>query len=150
MINVFNSTDMGQFFAYWNQMIDMVWMLGTIRLSNYAPVGYNEKICLFLLLCSRLYLVFSSGKYQISLQFPTTIPIGQRLKSAPQEDFFYVVTYVSCFPSCQEGFFNVEKEQFVEHFRSTWELDWWPIVFCTNWHLGLCRSTSHLDDLDKS
>ena len=37
-------------------------------------------------------------------------PIGQRLKSAPQEDFFYVamLRYVSCFPSCQEGFFNVE------------------------------------------
>ena len=38
------------------------------------------------------------------------MPIGQRLKSAPQEDFFYVamLRYVSCFPSCQEGFFNVE------------------------------------------
>jgi len=37
-------------------------------------------------------------------------PIRQRLKSAPQEDFFYVamLRYVSCFPSCQEGFFNVE------------------------------------------
>ena len=36
-------------------------------------------------------------------------PIGQRLKSAPQEDFFYVamLRYDSC-PSCQEGFFNVE------------------------------------------
>ena len=34
---------------------------------------------------------------------------GQHLKSAPQEDFFNVamLRYVSCFPSCQEGFFNV-------------------------------------------
>ena len=37
-------------------------------------------------------------------------PIGQRLKSAPCEDFFYVaiLRYVSCFPSYQVGFFNVE------------------------------------------
>ena len=36
-------------------------------------------------------------------------PIG-RLKSAPLEDFFYVAMLrcVSCFPSCQEGVFNVE------------------------------------------
>ena len=30
------------------------------------------------------------------------------------------------------------------------ELDWSPMVFCTNWHLELWWSTSHLDDLDKS
>ena len=37
-------------------------------------------------------------------------PIGQSLKSAPQEDFFYVsiLRYVSCFPSSQEGFLNVQ------------------------------------------
>ena len=35
-------------------------------------------------------------------------------------------------------------------FRSTWELDWWPIVFSTNWQLELWWSSSHLDDLDKS
>ena len=34
----------------------------------------------------------------------------QHLKSAPHEDIFYVamLRYVSCFPRCQEGFFNVE------------------------------------------
>ena len=32
----------------------------------------------------------------------------------------------------------------------TWELDWWPIVFSTNWHLELWWSTPHLYDLDKS
>ena len=39
-----------------------------------------------------------------------TIPIQQCLKSAPQEDLFYVamLRYVSCFLSCQEGFFNVK------------------------------------------
>ena len=37
-------------------------------------------------------------------------PLGQRLKSAPLEYFFYVamLRYVSCFLSCQEGFFNVQ------------------------------------------
>ena len=52
-------------------------------------------------------------------------PIGQRLKSAPQEDFFYVamLRYVSSFPSCQEGFFNVKRQLFGDQFRSTWELD---------------------------
>ena len=39
-------------------------------------------------------------------------PIGQRLKSAQREDFFYVamLRYVSCFLSCQEGFYTVHKE----------------------------------------
>ena len=41
-------------------------------------------------------------------------PIQQCLKSAPQEDLFYVAMfrYVSCFPSCQVGFFNVEYQLF--------------------------------------
>ena len=41
-------------------------------------------------------------------------PIQQCLKSAPQEDLFYVtmLRYVSCFPSCQVGFFNVEYQLF--------------------------------------
>ena len=37
-------------------------------------------------------------------------PIQQCLKSVPQEDLFYVAMFrhVSCFSSCQVGFFNVE------------------------------------------
>ena len=61
---------------------------------------------------------------ELSLSF-FHIPIQQCLKSAPQENLSYVamLRYVSCFPSCQERFFNVDKQLFGDQFRSTWELD---------------------------
>ena len=90
--------------------------------------------------CSPLEVPSSSSFFSIA-------PIGQRLKSALQEDFFYfaMLRCVSCFPSCQEGFFNVELQLFGDQFRFTWELDFWPTVFSTNWNLELWWSTSHLD-----
>ena len=43
MINVFNSTDMGQFLAYWNQMIDMAWMLETIKIVILCACGIQRE-----------------------------------------------------------------------------------------------------------
>ena len=66
-------------------------------------------------------------------------PIRQRLKSPPLKDFFYLSMsrYVSRFPSCQEGFVNVQKQLFGDQLRSTWELDWCSIPLSTKWHLQL-------------
>ena len=61
---------------------------------------------LFYLLYTKLLFAIQNGSLWTSLR----LHIGQRLKSAPQEDFFYfaMLRCVSCFSSCQEGLFNIE------------------------------------------
>ena len=45
-------------------------------------------------------------------------------KSASGRFFYFsMLRYISCFPCCQEGFFNVRKQLFGDQFRFTWELD---------------------------
>ena len=56
-------------------------------------------------------LASSTGRIQDQIEtLDTKVWSTPHLKSAPREDFFYVamLSYISCFPSCQEGFFNVE------------------------------------------
>jgi len=87
--------------------------------------------------------------------------VGERFFQSPIEQCLNLVAknylcYASWLRMCQllqcwqVWFFNVEYQLLLDQCRSTWELDWWPIEFCTNWHLELRWSTSHLDDLDKS
>ena len=111
--------------------------LTSAEISRKNPDHYPERMPLFLSISSSFIISEFLGRTEIKLStllqgqtagmFTESISIwffitplhsliAQHLKSPQQYDFFYLsmLRYVSCFPSCQQGFFNVKNQLFGE------------------------------------